>query len=104
MIRSRSSLFPASTRKPIAGLSVRVVPDHFLKLRRTIESIVTSRNVESLSVSEICAHVKHLRYAASARVRLYGEEFEVLWRSHISGGLISGGQVMVAYGTGPKPK
>jgi hypothetical protein len=30
------------------------------------------------SVSEICAHVKHLGYAASRRIRLYGEEFEVV--------------------------
>jgi hypothetical protein len=32
----------------------------------------------SLSVSELCAHVKHLGYATSRRVRLYGEEFEVV--------------------------
>jgi hypothetical protein len=36
-------------------------------------------NVESPSVLEICAHVKHLGYGASACVRLYGEEFEVLY-------------------------
>jgi hypothetical protein len=30
------------------------------------------------SVSEICAHVKHLGYATSRRIRLYGEEFEVV--------------------------
>jgi hypothetical protein len=39
---------------------------------------MTSRNLESPSVTEICAHVKHLGYAASGRVRLYGEEFEVV--------------------------
>jgi hypothetical protein len=39
---------------------------------------MASRNVESPSVSEICAHVKHLGYSASSRVRLYGEEFEVV--------------------------
>ena len=30
------------------------------------------------SVSEICAHVKHLGYAMSRHIRLYGEEFEVV--------------------------
>jgi hypothetical protein len=30
------------------------------------------------SVSDICAHVKHLGYSASMRIRLYGEEFEVV--------------------------
>jgi hypothetical protein len=37
-----------------------------------------TRNPESPSVSEMCAHVKDLGYAASGRIRLYGEEFEVL--------------------------
>ncbi|MFZ0293434.1 MAG: hypothetical protein WAL52_07490 [Candidatus Sulfotelmatobacter sp.] len=36
------------------------------------------RNPESPSVSEMCAHIKHLGYAASGRIRLYGEEFEVI--------------------------
>jgi hypothetical protein len=35
-------------------------------------------NIESSSVSEICEHVKHLGYAPSEHVRLYGEEFEVV--------------------------
>ena len=39
---------------------------------------MTSHNIESPSVAEICAHIKHLGYGASAHVRLYGEEFEVL--------------------------
>jgi hypothetical protein len=30
------------------------------------------------SVSDICAHVKRLGYAISRRIRLYGEEFEVV--------------------------
>ncbi len=30
------------------------------------------------SVVEICARVKHLGYTTSGRVRLYGEEFEVV--------------------------
>src|SRR5450631_1626438 len=38
---------------------------------------MTSRN-ESPSVLEICAKVKHLGYSASGRVRLYGEDFEVV--------------------------
>jgi hypothetical protein len=32
-----------------------------------------SRSGDSPSVSEICAHVKHLGYATSKRMRLYGE-------------------------------
>lgn len=39
---------------------------------------MTSHNPESSSVFEICQQVKHLGYAASERVRLYGEEFEVV--------------------------
>ena len=41
---------------------------------------MTSRNLESPppSVLEICANVKRMGYAASSRVRLYGEDFEVL--------------------------
>jgi hypothetical protein len=30
------------------------------------------------SVSEICTRVKHLGYATSERIRLYGEEFEIV--------------------------
>jgi hypothetical protein len=37
-----------------------------------------TRNLESPSVSEMCAHVKDLGYAASGHIRLYGEEFEVV--------------------------
>jgi hypothetical protein len=37
-----------------------------------------SRNIEAPSVTEICARVKHLGYAVSKRVRLYGEEFDVV--------------------------
>jgi hypothetical protein len=40
--------------------------------------IMISRNIESPSVSEICAHVKDLGYSASKRVRLYGEDYEVV--------------------------
>ena len=36
------------------------------------------RNPESPSLSEVCAHVKHLGYAASGHIRLYGEEYEVV--------------------------
>jgi len=38
---------------------------------------MTSHNTES-SLSEICARVRHLGYTVSGRVRLYGEEFEVV--------------------------
>jgi hypothetical protein len=42
--------------------------------------MMTSRNIESPSPSilEMCANVKRMGYAASSRVRLYGEDFEVL--------------------------
>jgi hypothetical protein len=42
---------------------------------------MTTRNLGSFSVSEMsemCAHIKHLGYGASGRIRLYGEEFEVV--------------------------
>jgi hypothetical protein len=41
------------------------------------EVIMTSNN-ESPSVLEVCANVKRMGYAASSRVRLYGEDFDVL--------------------------
>ena len=37
-----------------------------------------NRSSDVPSVSEVCAHVKHLGYAISGRIRLYGEEFEVV--------------------------
>jgi len=37
-----------------------------------------SDNGKRPSVSDICARVKHLGYAISRRIRLYGEEFEVV--------------------------
>jgi hypothetical protein len=40
--------------------------------------IMTSRNIQSPSVSEMCAHVKHLGYSTARQVRLYGEDFEVV--------------------------
>jgi hypothetical protein len=40
--------------------------------------IMVNRNIESPSVSEICAQVKHLGYSTSKRVRLYGEDYEVV--------------------------
>jgi hypothetical protein len=39
---------------------------------------MTSPNLETPSISEVCDHVKHLGYAVSGRIRLYGEEFEVV--------------------------
>jgi hypothetical protein len=35
-------------------------------------------NPESPNVCEICTQVKELGYAVSDRIRLYGEEFEVM--------------------------
>ncbi len=40
--------------------------------------MMTSRSNESPAVLEICANIKRMGYAASSRVRLYGEDFEVL--------------------------
>ena len=37
-----------------------------------------SSTLESSSALEICARVKHLGYTTSGRVRLYGEDFEVV--------------------------
>lgn len=42
-----------------------------------IMSIIESSTPES-SLTEICTRVKHLGYTTSGRVRLYGEEFEVV--------------------------
>ena len=39
---------------------------------------MTSYRIDARSVSDICAHVKHLGYAISRHIRLYGEEFEVV--------------------------
>jgi hypothetical protein len=39
---------------------------------------MTSHSVAFPPVSRICAQVKHLGYAAARRIRLYGEEFEVV--------------------------
>jgi hypothetical protein len=39
---------------------------------------MTSHNLEPPSLSEVCARVRHLGYAVSGRVRLYGEDFEVV--------------------------
>ena len=39
---------------------------------------MTSSRSDFPLVSDICAHVKHLGYAISKRIRLYGEEFEVV--------------------------
>jgi hypothetical protein len=35
-------------------------------------------NTEPSSVSDVCAHIKDMGYAPSGRVRLYGEDFEVV--------------------------
>jgi hypothetical protein len=39
---------------------------------------MTSHSNESASITEICANVKRLGYGASQRIRLYGQEFEVV--------------------------
>jgi hypothetical protein len=40
--------------------------------------IMTIRDIEPPSSAEVCARVRHLGYAVSGRVRLYGEELEVV--------------------------
>jgi hypothetical protein len=40
--------------------------------------VTTSHGGDLAPVSEICAHVKHLGCATTKRIRLYGEEFEVV--------------------------
>jgi len=39
---------------------------------------MTSKNTGSNSVPDICTRIKHMGYAASKRVKLYGEEFEIV--------------------------
>jgi hypothetical protein len=39
---------------------------------------MTSHTSEPQSMDEICANVKRLGYSAKQRIRLYGEEFEVV--------------------------
>jgi hypothetical protein len=39
---------------------------------------MTRYRIDARLFSDICAHVKHLGYATSGRIRLYGEEFEVV--------------------------
>ena len=40
--------------------------------------VMTSPDIERISMSEVCARVRNLGYAPSGRVRLYGEEFDVV--------------------------
>jgi len=40
--------------------------------------VMTSYRADVRSVSDLCTHVKHLGYATSRRIRLYGEEFQVV--------------------------
>ena len=47
-----------------------------LRYNRAIMSIMETSSPPS--VVEICARVKHLGYTTSGKVRLYGEEFEVV--------------------------
>ena len=54
--------------------------DGMHSLMRALRSIIITimNNVESHSISDICARVKKLGYKTSGRVRLYGEEFELV--------------------------
>jgi hypothetical protein len=61
---------------PLDLISTTLV--HVLSLEDYNSLIMVDSIIESRSVTEVCAHVKDLGYAASGRIRLYGEEFEVL--------------------------
>ena len=37
-----------------------------------------SPGIDNASLTQVCADVKDLGYATSSRIRLYGEEFEVM--------------------------
>jgi hypothetical protein len=39
---------------------------------------MSNRSSGFRSVSDVCAHLKHLGYAISRHIRLYGEEFDVV--------------------------
>jgi hypothetical protein len=43
-----------------------------------ISSPPTEASVSTISVSQICTDVKNLGYGAQGRIRLYGEDFEVI--------------------------
>ena len=43
-----------------------------------ISSPSTEASVSTISVSQICTDVKNLGYGAHGRIRLYGEDFEVI--------------------------
>ncbi|HLW83618.1 MAG TPA: hypothetical protein VKR60_00305 [Candidatus Sulfotelmatobacter sp.] len=45
---------------------------------RNLSSSAPEVSVSTISAAEICDGVKHLGYAASGRIRLYGEDFEVI--------------------------
>jgi hypothetical protein len=47
-------------------------------MREHPEGSMISHSGKRPSLSDICAQVKHLGYAISRRIRLYGEEFEVV--------------------------
>jgi hypothetical protein len=77
-IRNYSSREYYGKRVGTESFSVAGLEPHAPQLGDYNGPIMASRNVESPSVSEICAHVKHLGYSASKSVRLYGEQFEVV--------------------------
>jgi hypothetical protein len=40
--------------------------------------MTNSNNIETPAVNEVCARIRTLGFAAPGRVRLYGQEFEVV--------------------------
>jgi hypothetical protein len=60
------------------AISLRIPPVARISSEAYNGKIMDTSNLESPSVSDMCAHIKHLGYAAPGSIRLYGEEFEVL--------------------------
>jgi hypothetical protein len=60
-----------------AQLDRKILNQHAPR-RETILGLPMTSHIETPSLSEVCARVRHLGYAASGRVRLYGEEFDVV--------------------------
>jgi hypothetical protein len=77
---ARGRLCPTSTRETSARRNAEHNDARFpVSLGQSkMDTLMTSQQVEPLSIAEICASVKRLGYGVSQSVRLYGEEFEVI--------------------------
>jgi hypothetical protein len=82
------TLLASSGERPDTLVSARTVIVSFIAQTLTTRpssvwsehprSAMTSPSIAFCPVSKICAQVKHLGYAVARRIRLYGEEFEVV--------------------------